>query len=112
MDNTKIKNEIEKTLNSVNDFEKYEGNPFLFTRVEAEIEALENRSFISIFSTRYAFQLQAAVLVIVLFLNIYTGIAFYTSQPNLTSQADTEIDSFIEEYALVANTYDLSSLNE
>jgi hypothetical protein len=86
-----INNEIEKTLGSWDKLERYEGNPFLYTRIEQNIQNL-NEPVIKI---RWTWQ-PILVAVLVLF-NVFTIATV------LVSQSDTIYDDIASQYNLTVD---------
>ena len=92
MKRNQINKEVEKTLNSSNSLEKYEGNPFLFTRIEAEINSIEAGSLNYSTGKKLILLLQPVGLAFILFLNIWTAATFFSDQSHSSAMRDIELD--------------------
>ena len=111
MKTNKINEEIEKTLNSTEFFKKYEGNPFLFSRIEAQLNRIDGSSYTNMVK-KFILQLQPIMIILILAFNIWTATIFLSDHNDTTSMRDDELNNLIEEYALSTNNYDLSILYE
>ena len=99
-----IEIEVEKTLESTSDYKKVEGNPFLITRINSEIDHKRNNNSLS------GFKLKPIFLTLVVLLNIYTGISFYFS-PSESNNSD-ELISLMEEFSISNEKYDINFLDD
>lgn len=80
----KIKEEVEKTLNAFNSISNLDENPYLFTRIQAEIENGETGAK----AKTAGGILRTAFLILFLMLNLFT--VFYAfNQSNESSTATT-----------------------
>lgn len=95
----KILYEVKKTISLLDDVKNIEPNPFLFTRIKAQIESKnfelnrtkENPVF------RFAKQV---VFVLLLLINIYTIISFNTSEDQTSIVREQYIKNIKSEYFL------------
>lgn len=104
----RIEQEIDKTLQCFETFQKIEPNPFFYTRLQARIRSVEEqkvRSKHPIFTLSY---LRPALLVFLVALNVLSAILVFRG--DTTDQTDTRsqyITAFAEEYALTQEEDDL-----
>lgn len=95
-----IDEEVKKTMESIDQIQRVEGNPFLYTRLQ---EKLRQEAEGDVITTRTRFPIwQFALVVGLLFIN---GFALMQSGyfDETTETATTSIDEFAEEYALIVN---------
>ena len=95
--NTHIDQEVKKTMESIDQIQRIEGNPFLYTRLQ---ERLRQEAEVDVVTVRTRFPVwQFAMIVGLLFVN---GFALVQSGyfDNTTETAATSIDEFADEYAL------------
>lgn len=101
-----IEKEVEMTLQSAEIFTRYEGKPFLLTRVMARLEKAPN--------TKPAYLpqlvLQPYLLTFILLLNIFSVVYLFSNTKNTDQNRDQYIDQLAEEFSISANSYDLSTL--
>lgn len=105
---THIEFEVEKTLESVDSFQRYEGRPFLHTRVMAQLNKPSGKR--KVIPPRLI--LQPCVLGFVLLLNIFSGLYFFTNRTNGNQSRDQYIDQLAEEFSISNTSYDISNLIE
>ncbi|MEJ2613842.1 MAG: periplasmic heavy metal sensor [Ignavibacteriaceae bacterium] len=82
----KIREEVNKTLKAFNQIKKLEGNPYLFTRIQSEIEIIQAKD------KRYGFKaefLRPVILFLILIMNIFTAVFFLNSKNEKTSTKQT-----------------------
>ncbi len=107
-----IDQEVKKTMESIDQIKRVEGNPFLYTRLQ---EKLRQESEGDIVTTRTRFPVwQFAMVVALLFIN---GFALMESGyfNETTETATASIDELANEYALTENEeedLDYLSLND
>lgn len=101
-----IEQEVEKTLQSVGNFSRYEGKPFLLTRVMAQIENKTQAK--PAFVTRLI--LQPYLLSFILLLNVFSAIYFFRNNSSIEQNRDQYIDQLAEEFSVSSNSYDLTTL--
>ena len=102
-----IREEVEKTLNAFDNITNLDGNPFLFTRLQAEIE----KSGVKTKGELRSRILRPAILFIIVLFNIFTGIYFFESGNGTTSVTKQQYFSKISsEYSLSHSYY--SGLNQ
>lgn len=98
----RIRDEVEKTLGVLDQVKNIDGNPFLFTRIKAEIEARSRIKQKSGFAV--GLKIVPILLLLVLFsFNIVSVIHFLGSSNNGTER-ESYISSFAKEYNL-STTY-------
>ncbi len=112
MKKNKIIEEIDKTLDSVSSFERYEGNPFLFTRIEAKINNMKEGSVNYNHARKYLLRVQPIILLLILSLNIWTATTFFFDKSNSSSERDYELNNIIDEYSLTTSNYVISAFDE
>ncbi len=104
--------EVEKTFESINTFERYEGSPFLHTRVMAKLENNKENSFSFVEKKLSQLILKPYILAIVVLINI-SSVFFFTQNSNAYSENRNEyIDQVAEEFSISASNYNFSTLIE
>lgn len=102
MKNNKINidQEVQKTMESIDQIQRVEGNPFLYTRLQEKLRQEVEGDVVTI-RTRLPIW-QFAMIVGLLFIN---GFALVQSGyfDDTTETATTSIDDFANEYALMEN---------
>lgn len=95
-----IDQEVQKTMESIDQIQRVEGNPFLYTRLQEKIRQEAEGDVVTI-RTRFP-AWQFAMIVGLLFINgfalMQSGYFDDTDEPIATS-----IDEFADEYALTVN---------
>jgi hypothetical protein len=94
MKEERILEEVEKTLNSLEQIPKQEANPFLYTRLKARIET---ESISQTKKRRTVSVLKPAGIALILAINIVTTIYFFDSSSS-TQGSTSLIDSLSQEY--------------
>ncbi|MCF8371312.1 MAG: hypothetical protein K9H64_06805 [Bacteroidales bacterium] len=101
-----IEQKVEKILQSADSFSRYEGKPFLLTRVMA---AVENKT-----QAKPAFVthliLQPYLLTFILLLNIFSAIYFFKNNSSIDQNREQYIDQLAIEFSISSNSYDLTTL--
>jgi hypothetical protein len=87
-----INTEVEKTLQSWDNIERFEANPFLYTRLEQEIKNLEIPPKVN----RIWFW-QPLLMAVILVLNFFTIVTALNSE---TNESQTVYDAIAEQYNL------------
>ena len=103
----KIREEVEKTLKAFDNIENIEENPYLFTRIQSEIESLQTKG------KGYSLKgniLKPAILFLVLIINVCTIIFFQGSESTDTSTKQTYLSAISSEYSISHSYY--SQLDE
>ncbi len=94
----KILSEIEKTLNSISDLPKLEANPFLFTRIKAQ---MQKNNILPGSKVKTDFILKPVTLIVILLINIIT-IAFYLgASNNQYSESSALLNSMKNDYTSI-----------
>ena len=95
-----IDQEVQKTMESIDQIQRVEGNPFLYTRLQEKLRQEAEGDVVTI-HTRFPVW-QMAMVVVLLFVN---GFALMQSGyfDESTETATTNIDQFADEYALIAS---------
>ncbi len=78
----KIREEVEKTLNAFDQIKNLEENPYLFTRIQSEIESIKTKE--KSYSLKGEF-LRPVILFLILIMNVFTAIFFFNSESETTS---------------------------
>ena len=104
----KIKEEVEKTLNAFDNISNLDENPYLFTRLQAEIESGETGAKAKIAGVI----LRPAFLILFLMLNLFT--VFYafnrSDKSNTATTGKTNYSTLIySQYSLNQSYYGTSS---
>ena len=98
----KIREEVEKTLNAFDNIENLDGNPYLFTRIQFEIESLQTKGEESFLKGSI---LKPAILFIVLIINICTVVFYPNSENTTTSTKQTYLSAISSEYSINHSYY-------
>lgn len=94
----KIREEVEKTINAPGHMAKLEASPYLFTRLKAGIENLnEGKQKVSIFQSGI---LKPAALLIFLLLNAFTSFYIINSNTETSTSRQKYISAISSEYNL------------
>ena len=98
----RIEEEVEKTLQCFEDFEKLEPNPFFLTRLKAKIRSFEAEQERTIQPGRRLWFLHPAVLSLLVVLNLFSAIlVFRGSDTHMETDSRSQyIAAFAEEYSL------------
>jgi hypothetical protein len=100
----RILEEVEKTLNSIDNISKLETNPFLFTRIKARIV---DNSVEQIREGKTGFVLKPAVLILLLVINIVTAVFFFSNSTGQVTSANTNlVESLTEDYQYSQTEYE------
>ncbi len=103
----KIGKEVEKTLNAFDKVENLEANPYLFTRLQSEIEGSQTKGKRFFLSGNI---LRPAILFVVIIINICSVIFFSNSESETTSTKQTYLSAISSEYSISHSYY--SELSE
>ncbi len=109
--NFKIEEEIEKTLRSVDNTEKIECSPFFYTKLMGRIESKEKSQEQSEFKFNIRDYLRPALLILIITLNILTGIFIYENSAGQKSERIEYIESLSKEFSIQQSNYTLTNLN-
>jgi hypothetical protein len=97
-----IKEEVEKTISLLDNVEEIDVNPFLFTKIKAQLDSgvaeSGKKSFDWIFKV-----LRPAMAAALLLVNIYSVIAFYQSSYANEETRQQYLESIANEYAIDSN---------
>ncbi len=107
-----IEKEINLTLDSVGAFNRYDGKPFLLTRIQSRINdkqpASQRGRFIGLRNLIY----QPYIIGIVLIFNIFSAVYIFSNNDSLDINRDQYIDQLADEFAYSSNDYYLNTLIE
>ena len=100
----KILVEVERTLGSLDNISDLKPNPFLFTRIKAQIEKdnitpIENRERIPV--------INPIILTIILILNIITVVFLFQSGGSSHNNQSTLVNSLKYDYQFTQTKYDI-----
>lgn len=108
-----IQQEVDKTLESIEDIQRAEANPFLFTRIKAKMQYLQDNGWEKVFSFITRPAIAIAIVVLVMGINM---LAVWGSGANENLAADTgsaNVSEIANEYNLIASAenYDYENFN-
>jgi len=106
-----IDREVENTLNCLDMTEKIECSPFFYTRLIGNIESLEKKQKHRIFKSDLINLLRPALLILIIILNIVTGIYFFNYTTEQSQDRSDYIESLSEEFSIQQTNYTLSNIN-
>lgn len=109
-----IKQEVEKTLQSLNGIARASANPFLFTRIKAKLQQQENSVWEKIFSFVSRPVVAIALVLVVMAINGWVVFGSSSAKENIASEnGNANVSEIANEYNLLANTtnYDYENLN-
>lgn len=92
-----IQNEIDKTLSSLDNFQKQKAKPFLYTRIQAKLENEVSQPLFSWFFDTPI--LKPALATLIVALNIITILQLSNIDSDSITSEQTSLDNFTEEYA-------------
>ncbi len=103
----KIEEEIEKTLNAFDNIESLNVNPYLITRIEAEINKSQVRQSRALTNTNL---LRPIILFLILIINVFTALFFSNLKSETYSAKQTYLSAISTEYTINHSYY--SDLND
>ena len=104
----RIEEEVDKTLESFDTFERIEPSPFFTTRLQARIKEFEQRQERTLSSWFRPSRLRPALIAVLLVLNLLsavTVIRLFQASRMMTSDREQYLAAVVEEYGLDQNTY-------
>jgi hypothetical protein len=107
-----IEQEIEKTLDSLNKTEKIECRTFFHTRIMGNIESMEKKQKHNVFESDLIGLLRPTLLILIIILNIVTGIYFFRYTTQQSQERSQYIESLSEEFSIQQTNYTLMNNNE
>jgi hypothetical protein len=102
-----IEQEVEKTLQCLDQIEEIETNPFFYTRLQARLSILDEQrehSFFKIFSPNF---LRPAFIMFMIVLNIASAVFIFQGKGSQYEYRTEYIKAFANEYSLDQDNYDL-----
>ena len=106
--NQRIKEEVEKTISLLDKLEEIGTNPYLFTRIKAELDSKKFKSKKN--SVELVFKiLRPAIIATLLLFNIYSIISFYQSSNSNGLTRQQYLEGLASEYATDSNVDYLST---
>lgn len=105
----RIRDEIKKTLGVFDQVKNIDGNPFMFTRIKAEIEAGSGRKQKSVFAA--GIKIVPVLLLLVLFSFNIVSIIHYFGSSSTASERESYISSFAKEYNLSTSYNYIKDIN-
>lgn len=109
--NLKIEEEIDKTLRSVDSIEMIECTPLFYTKLMGRIESQEKSQEQSEFTFNIRDYLRPALLIIIVAVNLLTGIFIYKNSTEQISNRTEYIESLSKEFSIKQSNYTLTNLN-
>jgi len=101
---THIESEVQKTMDSIDEIQRVDGNPFLYTRLQEQLKQQNESSDYKKRSRIPVFQI--TMVAILLLSNI-----FVLNQTGYFDSESTSIDDFANEYTLNESEEDLDYLS-
>ena len=108
---TRIEEEVEKTLACFESFEPVEPNPFFSTQLRARIREFEEQKALARQPRWSPGVLRPALLSIFLVLNVVSAVYLFQGQTQSADSRSQYLAAFSEDYALVQDDYDLFTIN-
>ena len=108
----KIQEEVEKTLTSMDNIEDLQANPFLYTRLMAEIKERQEGTAKLKFTLGGIKVLRPVLFVMLLIINLISFIYIFQSEESQINYRDDYISAFAEEYSLDSSTYEFLEFSE
>ena len=94
----KIQDEVEKTLAILDNVEKIEGNPYLFTRIKANLNMQKRISRFSLAPVLASPRL--ALIIVLLILNLVSTVLFFFQNNTVVKNNESFVGSLTDEYYL------------
>jgi hypothetical protein len=94
----RIRDEVEKTLSVFDRIKNIEGNPFMYTRLKAEIDSRSGVKKKSVFAP--GLKAVPILLLLVLFSVNLVSVIHYLKSSNTGTERESYISSFAKEYNL------------
>ena len=97
-----IRDEAEKTLNIFDKIKNLEENPYLFTRIQSEIENIQTKK------RRYNLKgdfLHPLILFLILIINVFSAVFFFISKSDTVSTKQTYLSAISSEYSIGHSYY-------
>ena len=107
----KIEEVIDMTLSSVDRNEKIECTPFFYTKLMGRIESQEKSRERSELKFNIRDYLRPALLVLIVAVNLLTGIFIYKNSTEQISERTEYIESLSKEFSIQQSNYTLTNLN-
>ena len=98
----KIREEVEKTLNAFDKIKNLDKNPYMFTRLQSEIE--DNRIKEKLFFLKGEL-LRPIILFFILIMNLLTALFFFNQKNETTSTKHTYLSAISSEYSISHSYY-------
>lgn len=103
----KIREEVQKTLHAFGNIKNIEGNPFLFTRIKANLDVHSGRK--NVFGLSGPSFLKKALVGFLLVLNAVSVFFYLQNSNNVNDSREENISSLAKEYSLVVDRDYLNS---
>lgn len=108
--NYNIEQEVKKTMESIDEIKRVEGNPFLYTRLQERMNRQEESKVVTRHSRFPIWQL--AMVAALLFINGFVlHQSGYFDLEKTVAVEETTIEDFADEYALTESEEDLDYLS-
>ena len=96
-----IENEVQKTINSLDDLEDIQASPGFFAAIESRIDtAGEVGKTLWLYRILFEYKLAPAILTIFIILNIATGFFIVSRQDNNAYDREASIQAFASQYSI------------
>lgn len=107
----KIKEEVEKSMNQLDNFKRVESNPYFYTRFQAKLKSTDEREYTSVWDVISSKILRPVLLTLIILANIISVVVAFDTKQQVESQ-DTYITAFAEEYSLNQDDTSLFNFND
>jgi hypothetical protein len=107
--NQKILDEVKKTISLLDNVKNIEPNPFLFTRIKAQIDSKKYEAERTADSVVLRFVKQSVFILLILF-NIYTIVNYLNTDKQTSESREQHLKNIKSEYSLVTETDYLANI--
>lgn len=105
----RIRDEVEKTLSVLDRIKNIDGNPFMYTRIKAELESRIEIRRKPVFG--FGLKVLPVILFIVLFSANIVSVVYYLHSKSSTANRENYISSFAKEYNLSTSYNYIKDIN-
>lgn len=98
----RLQEDVEKTLEMMDRMESLEAGPYFYTRLEAKLHSREKE--------KRHWELKPVLLTLLIVINVVSAVFFLVESINTRTgreEYQTNISTFLEDYSLNRNTYDI-----
>lgn len=108
----RLREEVDKTLEMMDRMESLEAGPYFYTRLEAKLRSREKkkRHWLPNISQVFNKGLRPVLLTLLIVINVISALFFMVQSQNTRTRQEeyqTNISTFLEDYSLNRNTYDI-----